>query len=286
MAKNNNWIFWIIGIIVLFLVITQTDLLKPKQTEFATISVQYYNDGVEVIPQKSLFSIVTPPGGSYNQISFSIGATATGKSYSNIRVVSATPTAFLSALPTNSTNLSIGQSKTLFVSSLMTASQFETMPQPVRFWVNISAKDDYTGQTVYVQGSLNLTIMPASSAMWTANADGNSVTKISPTGTMTTYTGTGTFPLAIAFDGTNMWTANYYGNSVTKISPTGTMITYTGTGTFPLAIAFDGTNMWTANADGNSVTKISPTGTMITYTGTGAGPNAIAFDGRTGWRLY
>jgi hypothetical protein len=53
--------------------------------------------------------------------------------------------------------------------------------------------------------------------MWTANYDGSSVTKITPTGAMTTYTGTGLHPEGIAFDGTNMWTANYGGNSVTKI---------------------------------------------------------------------
>ena len=37
----------------------------------------------------------------------------------------------------------------------------------------------------------------------------NSVTKVFPNGTMTTYTGTGLYPCGIAFDGTNMWTANY-----------------------------------------------------------------------------
>jgi len=88
------------------------------------------------------------------------------------------------------------------------------------------------------------------------NFNDNSVTKITPTGTMTTYSGTGTQPYGIAFDGTNMWTANYGGNSVTKISPTGTMTTYTGTGSNPAAIAFDGTNMWTANMEGNNVTKV------------------------------
>ena len=122
--------------------------------------------------------------------------------------------------------------------------------------------------------------------IWTANYgnnSGNSVTKITPTGTMTTYTGTGTSPNAIAFDGTNMWTANLGDNSVTKITLTGTMTTYTGTGTGPVAIAFDGTNMWTANLGDNSVTKITPTGNMTTYTGTLNGPEGIAFDGTNMW---
>jgi len=34
------------------------------------------------------------------------------------------------------------------------------------------------------------------------------------------------------------------------------MINYTGTGSNPKGIAFDGTNMWTANFGGNSVSKI------------------------------
>ena len=100
---------------------------------------------------------------------------------------------------------------------------------------------------------------------------------------MTTYTGTGSNPEGIAFDGTNMWTANYGGNSVTKITPTGTMTTYTGTGSEPYGIAFDGTNMWTANIGGNSVSMITPTGTITTYTGTGNGPLGIAFDGTNMW---
>ena len=45
----------------------------------------------------------------------------------------------------------------------------------------------------------------------------------------------------------NMWTTDYGGNSVTKVFPNGTMTNYTGTGSGPYGIAFDGTNMWTAN---------------------------------------
>jgi hypothetical protein len=104
-----------------------------------------------------------------------------------------------------------------------------------------------------------------------------------------TYSGTGTAPLGIAFDGINIWTANAIGNSVTKISPTGIMTTYSGTGTTPLSIAFDGINMWTVDMSGSSVTKISPTGEMTTYYGTGdkSGGNVpglgIAFDGTNMW---
>jgi|GEM_PF-2022952 prepilin-type N-terminal cleavage/methylation domain-containing protein len=122
--------------------------------------------------------------------------------------------------------------------------------------------------------------------MWVANsADPSySVTKITPTGVITTYTGMNSAPRSIAFDGTNMWVTNY-NNSVTKVTPTGGMTIYTGTGTYPYSIAFDGTNMWTTNAaDPNStVTKISPTGQMTTYSGVGWMPSAITFDGANMW---
>jgi len=112
--------------------------------------------------------------------------------------------------------------------------------------------------------------------MWTANYNANSVNKVSPTGTITTYAMlVGTGPDNVAFDGTNMWTANANGNSVTEISPTGATTTYSGTGSQPEGIAFDGTNMWTANYSGNSVIEISPTGATTTYS-TGAGTHPTA----------
>ncbi len=101
---------------------------------------------------------------------------------------------------------------------------------------------------------------------------------------MKTYTGTGANPVDICFDGNNMWTANSGENSVTKISPDGSMVSYTGTGLNPVGIAFDGTNMWTANSSG-TVTKVTPTGTMTTFSlGDASVQNfSIAFDGINMW---
>ncbi len=118
--------------------------------------------------------------------------------------------------------------------------------------------------------------------MWTANSQGLSVTKITPTG-VTSYP-IGYAPLSIAFDGTNMWTANYGDpGSVTKVTPAGVATTYTGTGAYPWGIAFDGTNMWTANNVGASVTRITPTGVMTQFGTPGANPWGIAFDGTNMW---
>ena len=118
--------------------------------------------------------------------------------------------------------------------------------------------------------------------MWTANYGDGNVTKITPGGVTTSYAVSGN-PEGIAFDGTNMWTANYGDNSVSKITPGGVVTRYAGTGSFPHGIAFDGTNMWTSNLLDASVTKVSPTGVMTTYTGTGSYPNRIAFDGTNMW---
>jgi hypothetical protein len=122
--------------------------------------------------------------------------------------------------------------------------------------------------------------------MWSSNNSGHSVSKITPTGGVTTYPlGGGIGPDAIAFDGVNMWTVNTFNNSVSKITPLGSVTTYsTGVGTYPDAIAFDGTNMWAADFFLNRVYKIAPNGAILnTYSSTGADPSAIAFDGVNMW---
>ncbi len=159
MKKQNNTILWIIGIVIFFLVITQTNIFKEQETEMLGLNIHYYKEGVEVFPTKGFFgfSIVTPPGGSYDQISFDISATNTGDvPFSDVKVYTATPTAFLSALgyPTTPQSLNIGESKTLWTSDLIDTIQFESMGQPVNFIVSISAVNDYTEETVYVNSNL------------------------------------------------------------------------------------------------------------------------------------
>lgn len=167
MAKSNAWIFVGIGILLL-VVFSQSDLLKKQET--FGLGIHYYNNGVEVFPTKFLgFSIVTPPGGSYDQIGFSITGTATDKSYSNVRIVSAYPPVLENSLPSTHSDtisipsseiksLSIRESKTLWTSSLIDPAQFESWSQPVGFIVTVAAKDDYTKQNVAALSSTYLTI--------------------------------------------------------------------------------------------------------------------------------
>ena len=161
MAKQNNMVFWIIGAVVIVILIISSQI--PKKTEMIGLNVHYYKDGVEVFPTKGFlgFSIVTPPGGSFDQISLNITGTATGEiPFSNIQITDATPTAFKNALPTTTQSLLEGQSKTLWTSDLMDTVQFESMAQPVRFRVDVSAVDDYTKEIVSKWEYADLTIEP------------------------------------------------------------------------------------------------------------------------------
>ena len=155
--KNDNAILLIIGIIIIAALVVNSQLQKQEEGMIG-LNVHYYQDGKEVFPKFSLFSIVTPPGGSFSQIGFNIDGSSTNISFSNIQIVGASPSSFLNTLPITTQTLSIGQSKTLFTSSLIDTAQFEAMSQPVRFWVNISAVNDYTGETEYSAGFVDLTI--------------------------------------------------------------------------------------------------------------------------------
>ncbi len=117
MKNNKNLIFYIIGAVLLVALIINFQI--PKETEMIGLNVHYYKDGVEVFPTKGFlgFSIVTPPGGSFDQISLSINGVAGGEiPFSNIQITDATPTAFKNALPTTTQSLLEGQSKTLWTS--------------------------------------------------------------------------------------------------------------------------------------------------------------------------
>ena len=80
-------------------------------------------------------------------------------------------------------------------------------------------------------------------SMWVTQFTSASIVKITTGGTKTTYTGLGAGTRGVALDGTNMWTANRNDGNVSKITPSGSVSSY-NVGTLPIAIAFDGTNMW------------------------------------------
>jgi len=149
MAKQNNTIFWIIGIaIVIFLILPQ--LQAPTEEGMIGLIPHYYKDGVEVFPKFSLlrFSVVTPPGGTYDQISFDISAINQDVPIENIQIIGASPQVFKDALPTTTQTLASEEIKTLWTSNLMDTEQFEAI-SPVNFWIEVSGIETYTDTTIF-----------------------------------------------------------------------------------------------------------------------------------------
>ena len=96
MAKSNFGPI-IIGIIIVALFLYNQNKVEE---EGIGLKIHYYIDGVEVFPQERFFSIVTPDGGSYNQIAFDISVSNIGDvGLENFKIVDASPLAFKNSLP-------------------------------------------------------------------------------------------------------------------------------------------------------------------------------------------
>ena len=149
MAKQNNTIFWIIGIAILLFIILPK-LQVPAEEGMIGLTPHYYKDGVEIFPTFSLlrFSVVTPPGGTYDQISFDISATNQDVPIENIQVINAYPQAFKDALPTTTQTLAAQETKILWTSELMDTEQFEAV-SPINFWIEVSGVETYTDTTIF-----------------------------------------------------------------------------------------------------------------------------------------
>lgn len=151
---------------------------------------------------------------------------------------------------------------------------YEGSQNCLRSFRNYDLIKDYTAGSV---GVLPFNMAFDGTNMWTANKNGDSVSKITPTGTVSTYS-VGDGPNGITFDGTNIWTANSGTGgekTISKIQSDGTVTTY-NIGLVPYKITFDGTNLWTGNFNG-SASKISLAGTVLnTYASiSAAAPNVM-----------
>jgi len=103
--------------------------------------------------------------------------------------------------------------------------------------------------------------------------------------TATTSYSVGTYPVGIAFDGTNIWTTNKNSNNVTKLlASTGATVGTYSVGSKPFGIAFDGDNIWVANSGSVLLTKLRASdGSMVGAYGVGTSPTGITFDGTNIW---
>ncbi len=141
----------------------------------------------------------------------------------------------------------------------------------------------------YTVGSKPMGIaLDTSGNAWVASYGSNTVTALSPSGTVIGSYKVGKSPVGIAIDASgNVWVANYGSSTVTKLDPYGhTLGTFTS-GSGPYGITIDAAgDVWVANLKDNSVTKLSSSGAVLgVYQvavrkpfGLGGGINGIAVD--------
>ena len=141
---KNNTILIVIGIILVGALFYTSQV--PE--EDFSLNVHYYQDGIEIFPEQNFFTIVNPPGESYDQIAFDIPVTNLDIPITNMQIVDAYPLVFKYALPTTAQTLESGETKILWTSGLMDTIQFESI-SPVNFWIKISGYDTFNKETIY-----------------------------------------------------------------------------------------------------------------------------------------
>ncbi len=184
--KNKNTIFYITGAVILVALIIYSQI--PKATGVG-ITVHFIKDGKEVFPQtKGFFTIVTPPGIDVDYVYFDIFGVNGGETpISNIQLVEGWPIELNNSLnEMTPQTLEIGENKLLWTSEWINATLLEAYPQPITFWVEVSAVNDYTGEIIYAprayseditfgaavsilqDGGFELTTSPTSFEYWTS----------------------------------------------------------------------------------------------------------------------
>jgi YVTN family beta-propeller protein len=119
-------------------------------------------------------------------------------------------------------------------------------------------------------------------AVWVTDADGNSVTRIDPTGLVTPIP-VGNGPGAIAVDGSGVWVAETLDDAVARIDPSTHAVTDTiPVGGAPTGLALGAGSVWVANSRDGTVTRIDEaTSSRRRTIDVGGSPSALTFaDGR------
>jgi hypothetical protein len=161
MKNEKNIFLWVIGFFLIIMIL-QTNIIKKQETDLTGMKIHYYRDGVEIIPEKGLFSIIASIGESgnvYDQIAFEIKLTNDGTvPITNIIIEDASPIEFKNSLEYVDINLSAGESKTIF-SNVIDVNKFQYYTQPIEFSINFVGFNGYTYEMLQVKESLKLLIM-------------------------------------------------------------------------------------------------------------------------------
>lgn len=126
----------------------------------------------------------------------------------------------------------------------------------------------------------NALVIDSDGTVYTANAQDNTVTKITRNGYSSIFGTTGAQPMGIARDADgNIYTSNIADNTVTKITAAGESTVLGATGKRPMGIQVDSAgNVYTANYIDGTVTKITPNGDSSTLATVGTHPLGLALD--------
>ena len=133
-------------------------------------------------------------------------------------------------------------------------------------------------------GSYPIALAFDGGSLWVANAGSNTVTRMSISDGSTLATVSTSEPYGLAYDGAYLWVTNLTSQTVTKLRATdGANLGTFTVGSAPIAAAFDGTYLWVTNSGSNTVTKLSAAGAIVGTYAVGSSPNGIAFDGTNIW---
>lgn len=128
------------------------------------------------------------------------------------------------------------------------------------------------------------TIALAGDAIWATDHDADNVTRVDPTGLVTSLAA-GHGPSGIAVADGGVWVAYSGDDTVARIDPTTKAVTATiRVGDAPAGVAFGAGSVWVANSGDGSVTRIDPrTQKTIATIAVGGSPHAISVAEGKAW---
>ena len=116
--------------------------------------------------------------------------------------------------------------------------------------------------------------------LYVANADNNTVSRVTPGGDVSTFASGFSRPVGLAFDTNgNLYVANIILGTVSKVTPAGSVSEFASGFFNPTGLAFNFGNLYVASQDNNSVYIVQSTGTVISFViGAFSAPSGLAFD--------